>query len=118
MVENLDLRLSDAERDAVAVRLREALADGRLDLAEFGQRLDALFRYKTHGEVAELTADLPEATAPTVSGRRRVRRHARAFLGSLGALWGIWAAILVTGGGVQGWWPVWVSVPWAVAEFA
>ncbi|OYV61368.1 MAG: hypothetical protein B7Z69_01180 [Actinobacteria bacterium 21-73-9] len=114
-MENPGLRLSDHERESVASRLRDAAAEGRLDVAEFGQRLDALFRAKTHGEAAGLTADLP---TPTPSAEPRARRHhLRRFMGSVGTLWGIWAVILVTGGGVQGWWPLWVTVPWAIASF-
>src|SRR5690606_40199076 len=36
-----DLRASDADRERVADILREALAEGRLDMEEFGERLDA-----------------------------------------------------------------------------
>ncbi len=116
-MENPDLRLSDGERESVASRLRDAAAEGRLDVAEFGQRLDTLFRAKTHGEVAVLTADLPVPAPPAPTRARRAHRHLRRFAGSVGTLWGIWAVILVTGGGVQGWWPLWVTVPWAIAEF-
>lgn len=112
-MEQRDLRLSDGERDVVAGRLREAVAEGRLDVAEFSERLDALFRARTHGEVAPLTQDLPAPAAAPERRRARPLRH----LGPLGTLWGIWAVVLVTGGGVQGWWPLFVTVPWAIWEF-
>ncbi len=117
-MDNPDLRLSDGEREGVVARLRDAAAEGRLDVVEFGQRLDALFRAKTHGEAAVLTADLPAPPPPPPPRGLRARRHVRRFVSSVGALWGIWAVILVTGGGVQGWWPLWVTVPWAIASFA
>ena len=45
------LRASDADRDAVAERLREAHAEGRLTVEEVGERLDATFAARTLGEL-------------------------------------------------------------------
>ncbi|TNM29093.1 DUF1707 SHOCT-like domain-containing protein [Streptomyces sedi] len=53
------LRASHSDREAVAERLREAAGDGRLDLEELEERLEAAFSAKTYGELAPLTADLP-----------------------------------------------------------
>lgn len=53
------MRASDADRDAVAHLLREALAEGRLDPDEHSDRLDAVYRAKTVGELVPLTEDLP-----------------------------------------------------------
>lgn len=53
------IRASDADRDAVAHQLREALAEGRLDPHEHTERLDSVYRAKTLGELAPLTRDLP-----------------------------------------------------------
>lgn len=55
-----NLRASDADRDRVADRLREALAEGRISAEEHDERIDRLFRAKTYGELVPLTADLPE----------------------------------------------------------
>ncbi|MFJ6184319.1 DUF1707 domain-containing protein [Streptomyces sp. NPDC092295] len=54
-----DTRASDAERERVAERLREAVAEGRLDMEEFDERLEAAFKARTHGELAPLVRDLP-----------------------------------------------------------
>ncbi|EFL32418.1 conserved hypothetical protein [Streptomyces viridochromogenes DSM 40736] len=64
-----DLRASDADRERVAEILRDALAEGRLDMAEFEERLDATYAARTYGELAPITRDLPAAgvTAPAVS---------------------------------------------------
>jgi Domain of unknown function (DUF1707)/Cell wall-active antibiotics response 4TMS YvqF len=56
---NLDLRASDADRERVAEHLREAVAEGRLDMEEFGERLDATYKARTYGELAPITSDLP-----------------------------------------------------------
>ena len=52
------LRASDADRDRVIELLRAAVADGRLDAAEFDQRLDAALAARTINALAPLTADL------------------------------------------------------------
>jgi Domain of unknown function (DUF1707)/Cell wall-active antibiotics response 4TMS YvqF len=54
-----DLRASDADRDRVATQLREHLADGRLTLDEFTDRVDAVHAARTVGQLEELTRDLP-----------------------------------------------------------
>lgn len=52
------LRASDADRDRVIETLRAAVADGRLDPAEFDERLDAALAARTIDALALLTADL------------------------------------------------------------
>jgi hypothetical protein len=52
------LRASDADRDRVIEMLRAAVADGRLDPAEFDERLDAALAARTIDALAALTADL------------------------------------------------------------
>lgn len=54
-------RASDADRDRAIEQLRAAVADGRLDSAEFDERLDAALAARTLDALAVLTADL---TAP------------------------------------------------------
>jgi hypothetical protein len=54
-----DLRVSDAERQAVARRLERALRDGRLTVAEFDERVQAAYAATTRGELDDLTHDLP-----------------------------------------------------------
>lgn len=63
-----DLRASDADREQVAEVLRDALAEGRLDMAEFEERLDRTYQARTYGELAPITRDLPVAgiTPPSV----------------------------------------------------
>ncbi|MFD8349934.1 DUF1707 SHOCT-like domain-containing protein [Streptomyces coelicoflavus] len=65
-----ELRASDADRERVAEVLRDALAEGRLDMTEFEERLDATYSARTYGELAPITRDLPVGTvaeAPRVS---------------------------------------------------
>ncbi|MEV6398922.1 DUF1707 domain-containing protein [Streptomyces sp. NPDC051907] len=58
-----EMRASDAERERVAERLREAVAEGRLDMDEFEQRLDAAYKARTHGDLEPLVRDLPPTGA-------------------------------------------------------
>ncbi|WP_406381728.1 DUF1707 domain-containing protein [Streptomyces sp. NBC_01618] len=53
------MRASDAERERVAETLREAVAEGRLEMDEFEHRLDAAYKARTHGELEPLLRDLP-----------------------------------------------------------
>jgi Domain of unknown function (DUF1707) len=61
---NPDLRASDAERADVADRLSKHYGDGRLDQAEFNERMERAMNAKTHGDFGGLFADLPDLTEP------------------------------------------------------
>ncbi|WP_150240133.1 DUF1707 SHOCT-like domain-containing protein [Nocardiopsis quinghaiensis] len=65
------IRASDADRDKVAERLREALAEGRLSPVEHEERLDTLYRAKTLGELAPIVEDLPSPGYDYASMERR-----------------------------------------------
>ncbi|MYW66061.1 DUF1707 domain-containing protein [Streptomyces sp. SID8379] len=62
--DGLDLRASDADREQVAERLRDAMAEGRLDMDEFTERLEETYKARTYRELAPITRDLPGAGAP------------------------------------------------------
>ncbi|GAA3735552.1 DUF1707 domain-containing protein [Plantactinospora mayteni] len=61
-----EVRISDAEREAVVARLSAAVSEGRLTLPEFEERVDGVLRARTDGEVQPFVADLP-AVAPAVA---------------------------------------------------
>ncbi len=58
------VRAADADREATVTRLQAALAEGRIDLDEFGQRAGAAYAAVTTAELDLLLADLPTAAAP------------------------------------------------------
>jgi hypothetical protein len=69
-----NLRVSDAERNDVADKLSRHFSEGRLDQAEFKERLDAAMSAKTQGDLAGLFDDLPPlATDPPRPPSRRHR---------------------------------------------
>ena len=53
------LRISDAERHQVAEILREAAGEGRLDIDELDQRLEATYAARTYADLVPITFDLP-----------------------------------------------------------
>jgi hypothetical protein len=61
---DLLIRAADADRERVAERLRKSHAEGRLDMAEFQQRLERCYEAKTLGELSELVRDLPRQAEP------------------------------------------------------
>lgn len=53
------LRVSDEDRHKVAEVLRTAAGEGRIDLEELDERLEAAYAAKTYGDLVPLTIDLP-----------------------------------------------------------
>jgi hypothetical protein len=104
-----DLRAGDADRERTAADLREHFAAGRLDEAELGDRLEAVYAATTLGELERLRADLPDARplpAPPSSrelARRRIYQDAGAVVIFDAGCVAVWAA---TGAG--SFWPIWV----------
>ncbi len=69
------MRASDAERNAVADKLSRHFGDGRLDQAEFKERLDTAMSATTRAELGGLFHDLPrlsEEPPPPPPRHRRV----------------------------------------------
>jgi hypothetical protein len=66
------IRVSDAERNAVVELLGQHYAEGRLDQAEFDERVNRAMAAKTRGDLEGLFDDLPDlgngAPAPGRSG--------------------------------------------------
>ena len=53
------MRISDADRHKVAEILRQAAGDGRIDLQELDERLEATYAAKTYADLVPITIDLP-----------------------------------------------------------
>lgn len=54
------IRVSDADREHVAARLREHFAEGRLSSDELDGRIAAALSAKTFGDLRRIMADLPD----------------------------------------------------------
>lgn len=66
---------SDAERERVALLLRDAAAEGRLTLEELSDRVESAYAARTSTELDALTSDLPKLASVTAlpEGHRRTR---------------------------------------------
>jgi hypothetical protein len=63
------IRVSDAERNAVAERLATHYSDGRLDQAEFDERVGQAMAAKTRGDLDGLFDDLPDTGLAGTAGK-------------------------------------------------
>lgn len=79
------MRISDAERADVADLLSKHYGDGRLDQAEFNQRLDQAMRAKTYADLGGLFADLPRTEEEAMQGPKTPprRRYEHSHIGTL-----------------------------------
>ena len=135
MTEQRELRASDRDRQAAAERLRAFHDEGRLDFAEYDNRLAQAYASVTYADLDRLFADLPATTPAATVARPPDPRQAletavaRAMARPpalpnmpliLRILWINWAVVvtinlavwLVAGGGY--FWPMWLAVPGVV----
>lgn len=115
-----DVRVGDAEREAVVARLQAALAEGRLELSEFEERSSAAYAAKTEGQLTPLTSDLPANVglvpkSPAVPSTAEVlARRRRRLLTGAEIMWvrlaviltGIWAVVSISQTHLTPFWPI------------
>lgn len=107
-----DIRVSDAERDAVVAELGEHFGQGRLDQAEFDERVTTALSARTGRDLGTLLADLPSTREEFTAPRPAVPLRRPLFLIPLLA-----AAILIAGAAAGDWhhgwepWPLWWLIP-------
>lgn len=119
-----EIRASDQERNAVIEHLQSAYMEGRLDVTEYQERLDAAMHARTRGDLAPLTADLP-APAPArrnndidrVSNPRRLDQW-RDWLWVAIVLNGIWLVTSIASGELRFYWPLFPLGIWAFINLA
>ena len=107
------LRVSDADRDAAVAELADHFEAGRLDLAEFQERLGRAVSARTRRDLDQPLADLPRAQSeagPAPRARWSVPLPALAAMAIVAAV----ALIAVSGAGAGGWhgrWAPWWLIP-------
>jgi len=94
------MRISDADRADVADRLSQHYSDGRLDQAEFNERLDRAMKAKTQSDLAGLFTDLPHIDEPAkavkaVAPQNPRPRNRRPLARTLGLILVIVVAVIV-----------------------
>ncbi|MGW4473890.1 DUF1707 SHOCT-like domain-containing protein [Nonomuraea sp. NPDC004354] len=119
MAQSPEMRASDVDRDRVAAILREHTAQGRITVEEFNERLEQVYQSKTYGELARVTADLPEVDLRAQAARLPATPAQSGMHSGMKGAWAAWAsAVAVTSviwlltdfGGY--FWPMWVAGPW------
>jgi uncharacterized protein DUF1707 len=121
------LRAADNDRQAVVEYLSRAKAEGRLDLAEFDDRVQRAWAAQTYADLAVLTADLPsDRELPTwqppvevyqqpvhqPEPARSAGLFVRAWVAASMVNFVIWVLVCVTSFElVYPWW-IWVAGPW------
>ncbi|MEV4119032.1 DUF1707 domain-containing protein [Micromonospora sp. NPDC049645] len=129
------MRAADADREAVAERLRVALNEGRLDLHEYDERLQRAYAARTYADLEALLTDLPPVTppqrsglAPTTATAPTAGRLDASPTGNVNARWmaelwlpylkvitivvTIWAVTSALSQDLLYFWPAWVAGPW------
>ena len=130
------LRAADVDREFVAERLRSALNEGRLSLAEYDERLAQAYSARTYGDLKGLLTDLPDATppsrsqvmpsanvAPTPVEATAARGHNRRWIAGVWSSWITVACILVviwalSDHGRDNFWPAWPLGIWGAVLVA
>jgi Domain of unknown function (DUF1707) len=108
------LRASDADREHVAERLRQAATEGRLLTDELEQRLEAVFSARTYAQLDVVLADLPGRRLTPPANRREPTRVPPAVLAAIAvpvAIVTILAVVLVLTGVFAGW-LLWLLAGW------
>lgn len=105
------MRASDADRDRVAERLREATAEGRLRPEELEERLDATFSARTYGQLDTLVADLPARRAVRPWELEWIRPALALAVAILVAL-AVAATLVLLITGLLAMWGVWLALGW------
>jgi hypothetical protein len=115
-VPGAELRVSDAERDAVAAELAEHLKDGRLQVPEFDERVGQAIGARTRGDLDRLVSDLPRLTPPQPPAPSRARPPfpliaIPIFVAGMIVLGGISRAAAASGHPVWAIWWAWWLIP-------
>jgi hypothetical protein len=113
-----EFRVSDDQRDAAAGEIREHFAAGRLTDEELSERLSAIYKARTEGELRALRTDLPALPAAEraelVQRRRHLQRRALQEAGGALVPFIICVVIWAASGASGQFWPIWVLLVAAI----
>lgn len=83
------LRISDADRHRVAEILREAAGEGRLEIDELDERLEATYAARTYADLVPITQDLPVQPSAQAPVQRPMAGPATRYESSIAVLSGV-----------------------------
>lgn len=110
------MRISDTDREHLAIRLGQHFAAGRLTMSEYQDRLDAVYAARTRADTSKLLADLPtdpQPPDPIARARPPQPRWAPwALTGAICLL--VWITTSLVQGRPLEFWPAWVIGPWGI----
>jgi hypothetical protein len=107
------VRASDADRERVAERLKDAAAEGRLLTEELEERLEAALSARTYGQLNALLTDLPGSRLAAPRETRRVvwPRTVLAIPILIAVMLAAITVVFVITG-VLAMWMLWIAVGW------
>jgi cation transport ATPase len=122
------IRASDTDRDRAVDQLRQHLADGRLTMEEFTERVDEAYEARTTADLQQALRELPhvrvtEPRSPEQREKatRRKRKRERELRGHLVTfvlvnmfLVAIWLATSVAAGEPIFFWPIFPILGWGL----
>lgn len=128
------VRIGDREREQAVGHLGKAFAEGRLDLAEYDERVASAYAAKTANDLLHLTADLPQHPSSAAPAKQQSRTRDRARLQPrtevaplpawLRRAWLVYAGVVAINlviwlilvasseSALPYFWPMWVAGPW------
>lgn len=104
------LRASDSDREAVADRLRNAAAEGRLLAHELEERVARALRARTYGELDAVVSDLPAEQRASHRGVPLLRPALAVAIAVAAVAVVAVAALVITG--LLTAWAVWALIAW------
>jgi hypothetical protein len=124
------IRASDADRERAVAQLRQHLADGRLTMEEFSERVDEAYAARTTADIDHALRELPHVAVKDLgrarpgqpaAARQRSLQERRAFRASLvsyvavnSLLVLIWLVTVIGSGDLQYFWPIWPILGWGI----
>lgn len=112
-----NIRASNDQRAEASSELRKHKNAGRLAESEYKARVARVEQAGTIGEINAVFADLPQSTAKK---KRNKGSDWRLWAAVCLITWAIWAVDVATSKGhpLDGFWPLWVMVPWGAVILA
>jgi hypothetical protein len=122
------VRASDADRERTVAQLRQHLADGRLAMEEFSDRVDEAYQAKTTADLQVVLRELPhvqvrdpaspeqraQANALERKRKRELRNSIASYVIVNSFLVAIWLVTSLASGEILFFWPIFPLLGWGI----